>query len=481
MGNQNDSFKIIIPDLNTEDKELIKTFQKNPRMNLTSKEYNILLKIFFTHQTEVYPINDKHLFQFKKNIEKLREKIYSIKKEVSPEKYYSLSCILGAFLGDSLGSYCEFKSLSLDNSKLIYTGDNIFGKPPGQTTDDSEMALSMAFAIMDNNNLNEINSNINYYYYGCWLYSKPFDIGNTTYNALKFFNFGYNIGDDILHKCEFNDKVKNSMADGFLMRISPFVVWFYYIFYSRVSNALKSDNKTIFYELFIKIKYQGLKDNICTHPNKSNHSYTALFVFLALTAMFGYPPEIILNKFLILLSNEFIDEYDKKATKKTKSILNDFKKPDFEKYLYFSSIIVDMGSYIHSYKLTLYYLTFFDEYKEDPDNNYSLFRVIMNEICNFGGDTDTNCAIVATVLGPIIGFDNFGEELKILLNHIPDDRIQYTNALIYYYIDFLEKVSEEEEEEEIIINDEDHSKNAQIRYFTLNFLLNILYNDINDL
>lgn len=87
MGNQNDSFKIIIPDLNTEDKELIKTFQKNPRMNLTSKEYNILLKIFFTHQTELYPINDKHLFQFKKNIEKLREKIYSIKKEVSPEKY----------------------------------------------------------------------------------------------------------------------------------------------------------------------------------------------------------------------------------------------------------------------------------------------------------------------------------------------------------------------------------------------------------
>ena len=103
----------------------------------------------------------------------------------------------------------------------------------------------------------------------------------------------------------------------------------------------------------------------------------------------------------------------------------------------------------------------------------------MNEICNFGGDTDTNCAIVATVLGPIIGFDNFGEELKILLNHIPDDRIQYTNALIYYYIDFLEKVSEEEEE--IINNDEDHSKNDQIRYFTLTFLLNILYNDINDL
>ena len=478
MGNQNDSFKIIIPDLNTEDKELIKTFQQNPRMNLTSKEYNSLLKIFFTHQTELYPINDKHLFQFKKNIEKLREKIYSIKKEVSPEKYYSLSCILGAFLGDSLGSYCEFKSLSLDNSKLIYTGDNIFGKPPGQTTDDSEMALSMAFAIMDNNNLNEINSNINYYYYGCWLYSKPFDIGNTTYNALKFFNFGYNIGDNILDKCEFNDKVKNSIANGFLMRISPFVIWFYYMFNASVSDALKSDNKVIFYELFLIIKSQGSKDNICTHPNKSNHSYTALFVFLALTAMFGYHPEIILNKFLILLSNEFIDECDKKAAIKTKSILNDFKKKDFNKHIYFSSIIVNMGLYIHSYELTLYYLTFFNEYKEDPDNNYSLFRVIMNEICNFGGDTDTNCTIVATVLGPIIGFDNFGEELKILLNHIPDERIQYTNALVYYYIDFLEK---EFEEDAIIDNNDDYSKNEQIRYYTLYVLLNILFNDINDL
>ena len=35
--------------------------------------------------------------------------------------------------------------------------------------------------------------------------------------------------------------------------------------------------------------------------------------------------------------------------------------------------------------------------------------------------------------------------------------------------------------EEIINNDEDHSKNDQIRYFTLTFLLNILYNDIIDL
>ena len=45
----------------------------------------------------------------------------------------------------------------------------------------------------------------------------------------------------------------------------------------------------------------------------------------------------------------------------------------------------------------------------------------MNIICNCGGDTDTNAAIVGCVIGPLIGFDNFGRDivtffqLKILI------------------------------------------------------------------
>ena len=34
----------------------------------------------------------------------------------------------------------------------------------------------------------------------------------------------------------------------------------------------------------------------------------------------------------------------------------------------------------------------------------------IQEICDYGGDTDTNAAIVGTVIGPLIGFKNFGDE-----------------------------------------------------------------------
>ena len=123
----------------------------------------------------------------------------------------------------------------------------------------------------------------------------------------------------------------------------------------------------------------------------------------------------------------------------------------------------------------------------------------MNEICNCGGDTDTNCAIVATVIGPIIGFDNFGDDLKTLLKCIPNDRIQYTNALIYYYVDFLEKnINNSDIDSDIIddiipicdnnydnkkddINDKKEKQNEQNnKYFTLYILLNVIYNDINN-
>lgn len=32
----------------------------------------------------------------------------------------------------------------------------------------------------------------------------------------------------------------------------------------------------------------------------------------------------------------------------------------------------------------------------------------MFDICNLGGDTDTNCCIVGGVIGPLIGLNNFG-------------------------------------------------------------------------
>jgi len=81
---------------------------------------------------------------FSKNIKSLSQKILSISPQNNYDMYISLSCIFGAFLGDSLGSHCEFMESSPTNHMKIY-GNNRFSN--GQVTDDSELAISKAFAI----------------------------------------------------------------------------------------------------------------------------------------------------------------------------------------------------------------------------------------------------------------------------------------------------------------------------------------------
>ena len=71
---------------------------------------------------------------------------------------------------------------------------------------------------------------------------------------------------------------------------------------------------------------------------------------------------------------------------------------------------------------------------------FTKYRTIMNDINNFGGDTDTNSAIVGQLIGPLIGFDNFGnKELKFILDHVSPSRFQYSASMVYFYLDFLEK------------------------------------------
>lgn len=63
----------------------------------------------------------------------------------------------------------------------------MYSSLPGQVTDDSEMAMSSAYAIMDSPELSEINQDILYYYYGIWKSTDPNDIGHTVSSAFQFF------------------------------------------------------------------------------------------------------------------------------------------------------------------------------------------------------------------------------------------------------------------------------------------------------
>ena len=105
---------------------------------------------------------------FLRNIRLIVSKIKDIIKTPYNDIYKILSCIYGAFLGDAIGAFCEFEEPK-DNSKNIFsTSYTVIGGVPGQVTDDSEMALSLAYAIMDNPKKEELLVDYIYFYYGAW-------------------------------------------------------------------------------------------------------------------------------------------------------------------------------------------------------------------------------------------------------------------------------------------------------------------------
>ena len=112
----------------------------------TTKRYVIInLSVLEFHKRHVV-IEYK---TFAKNLSAIKDKILSFTKENNFDLYQCYSCILGAFLGDALGSFCEFSHYSrLNYNKIIDRSRNVFGCHKGQLTDDSEMALSMAFALI---------------------------------------------------------------------------------------------------------------------------------------------------------------------------------------------------------------------------------------------------------------------------------------------------------------------------------------------
>jgi ADP-ribosyl-[dinitrogen reductase] hydrolase len=117
--------------------------------------------------------------------------------------------LLGQVIGDSLGSRVEFKSAE-EIGKLFPRGvrELADGGPyhtiAGQPTDDSEMALTLARAILRHHGF-ERDKVLDAY--RDWMQTRPIDIGETTERGL--------LG---LHTTE-------SESNGSLMRVSPIGVW----------------------------------------------------------------------------------------------------------------------------------------------------------------------------------------------------------------------------------------------------------------
>ena len=392
----------------------------------------------------------------KKNAAKILEKLNEIDIEKDKHKYLCLSCIYGAFLGDSMGSCCEFSPPSKENHTFIFQyTDGIFA--PGEVTDDSEMAISAAFAYIDI--INEDPSkhqDLLYYYFGLWSRSKPKDIGLATINALKNFK-GQNI-----EKAKFNyQHVKtvnwDSLANGFLMRISTFITYYYFShldkIYSTINNYEKNKeiNKDLI-DLYNDIYIESSKNTEITHPNYENGISSAVFTLLVLFGMVTKDASEVYSLFIkITSSTNFFDYHQKdkqqklcceSALKKYKGIIDEVESNKI------SPVDIMIGYYIHGFKLSIYFVKKLADKKILIEDD--AYYKIMCDVCDAGGDTDTNCAIVGVMIGPLIGYKNFNDKyFNTLIKFIPKERPEYNSAFMYIYVDYLEKKFLKEDEKKL--------------------------------
>ena len=107
-------------------------------------------------------------------------------QQLSAIQKASLGSMLGAFIGDSLGSYLEFNfgniTNDMINTAMSMPGGGHFQLQPGQVTDDSELAMcQMRGLIAGEGKFDLFHLCL---YYGHWVRLEPFDIGQTTAKGL---------------------------------------------------------------------------------------------------------------------------------------------------------------------------------------------------------------------------------------------------------------------------------------------------------
>lgn len=407
-------------------------------------------------------MNNKFLFAFNKkylnegiiksNIEKIANRLKTINISTDRHKYLCLSCIFGAFFADSIGSNCEFSNPSNKNHELIF-------KPvegrflPGEITDDSEMAMCAAFAYMDARDENDPRiQDLIYYYFCVWKASGPKDIGYATANSLNQWNQYYSIENtkyDIIRYTILTQNW-NSLSNGCLMRISTFVVFYYYTHYNFInetiqnyfnSNSNPNELTSELIMLYSDIYNESTKNTQITHPNFENAITCSVFILLVLTGMIRRNAGEIYYLFkIITISKQFINfhqgyiNYAQSAQSKFATMVREVESK--AKLNVFES----MGYYVHAFKLCIYFLYRFPKMGVNNNNYKNLYFDIMSDICDLGGDTDTNCAIVGTMVGPLLGYENFKRDLfDYFIRYIPENRTQYTSAFMYIYVDYLEK------------------------------------------
>lgn len=271
-------------------------------------------------------------------------------------------CLLGQLAGDALGSLVEFgdahfaRTYFRDRPFELADGGH-WNTLAGQPTDDSELALMLARALVKAGAFDE---RAVAGAYAHWYQSRPFDVGGTTRRALYPAAAAVAAGADPAAAAK-EAANPDSQANGALMRVSPLGIFGHAAPAETLAEWARADARL-------------------THPHRVCQDASAVFaVTIAHAITTGEGPEQVLS-----FARRWADESDLHPdVRQTLSDAADGPPDDYS---------TQMGWVRVALQNAFYRLR----------NAASLERGVVDTVL-CGGDTDTNAAIAGALLGAVHG------------------------------------------------------------------------------
>lgn len=293
---------------------------------------------------------------------------------------------LGVAIGDSLGGPNESKSYELLKDKKRTKGYKSFRrKPKGSWTDDTQLTISVAKAILKSKtiNMDEI-ANLHVEAYK----ESVSGWGSTTREAIKKISEGVHWSES----GNFGDIPNRGLGNGIPMKAAPLAAYF-----------LLTQNFSEFSNILVDF-------TAMTHQTSVAVSSCFAHVIALYECLFEKPVDFDTKTFLrkVIRASElgrsrFPNTLNDDLTDNLKTLLPLYESPNL---LYNDEHLVEKygGGTCYVYNSLPFSYAFFIRSPFNLDGVYAAAFA--------GGDTDTNASFVASMVGALNGIDVFPDELK---------------------------------------------------------------------
>lgn len=274
-------------------------------------------------------------------------------------------CLLGALIGDAAGARLEFlgrRPTEQDlEEALAMMGGGVLGVAPGQITDDGELTLVLATALVGENEYPREKVAIGY---RRWAASSPFDIGHATRAALGGpVSSAESASDAVARHAHAHNQ--ESKANGAMMRASALGIWSTRL---SVDEAIRA----------------ALDDARLTHPNPSCQWANAAYV-VAIRHMLCHPGDAA---GAFAQAREALDSATGDEAAEVNSWLEDAANGNLPAGHPMAGFV--RIAFTHAFSHLVRGTT---------------FEQALHDVLSCGGDTDTNACIVGGLVGARVGLD----------------------------------------------------------------------------